>query len=132
MRGLALAACAAAAGVAGAAAAEQPDVNYLLHCRGCHLPDGSGKPGAVPDFRGQIGAFLRTPEGRAYLVQVPGSATAPIDDAELATLLNWIVARFDPESARSHPPVTQAEVSAARGHPLDRVEDLRARLLGGS
>jgi hypothetical protein len=60
----------AAAGARGA----DPRVDYMLQCQGCHLADGSGAPGAVPDLRGSLGRFLGVPGGREYLVRVPGAA----------------------------------------------------------
>lgn len=68
--------------------------DYVLHCMGCHQRDGSGLPPSVPDFRGRIGDFLAIPGGREYLIQVPGVAQAPLDDARLAALLNWMLAQF--------------------------------------
>ena len=51
-----------ACGVAVAASAQDPAVDYMLQCRGCHLADGSGAPGAVPDLRGSL-AIPRWPAG---------------------------------------------------------------------
>ena len=62
-----------------------PRINYLLHCAGCHLADGAGKPDrGIPDMRGQIGHYLRTPDGRAYLAQVPGVANSALSNREIA------------------------------------------------
>ena len=60
-------------------ATEPAQVDYMLNCQGCHLPDGSGFPARqVPDLRNRMGSFLSVPGGREYLVQVPGTAqTAP-------------------------------------------------------
>ena len=38
----------AALGLAVAAHAASPEVDYVLHCQGCHLADGSASPGRVP------------------------------------------------------------------------------------
>lgn len=117
------------------AAADQsqgdPALDYALQCRGCHLADGSGAPHAgVPDMRGFVGKFTRIEGGRAYLVQVPGVANAPLDDAATASLLNWLLGEF---SARELPaefaPYTPEEVAAHRGAaPID-VPIVRAALL---
>lgn len=80
--------------IAGIAIAESPHNNYMIHCQGCHLADGSGSPPDVPSFAGQLSDFLRVEGGRAYLVQVPGTANAPIDDQSIAELLNWILVEF--------------------------------------
>ena len=52
-----------------------PRINYLLHCGGCHLPDGTGSPPEVPSLHGEIGALAALPEGRRYLARVPGSTS---------------------------------------------------------
>lgn len=113
---------------AGAAAAEAPHVLYLLHCQGCHLADGSGLPGSVPSLVG-VARFATRPEGRAYLIGVPGSAQAPLSDAELARVLNWLLAEFGPaEVAARVARFDAAEVARART-PLADVEAVRAGLL---
>ena len=67
-----------------------PSEAYVLHCSGCHGTDGAGRAEFVPDLR-EVGALLERPGGRAYLGRVPGVAQAPVGDAELATLLNWVL-----------------------------------------
>ncbi len=114
---------------AGHAGAESPDVDYMLQCQGCHLADGRGAPGIVPSLEG-VGRFLRAPGGRAYLVQVPGSAQAPLSDAALAAVLNWMIGRFGPaEVARDFAAYTAGEVAALRRRPLVEVETTRSELL---
>jgi mono/diheme cytochrome c family protein len=124
-RALALALALAAA----PAAAGGPALHYQLHCQGCHLPDGSGSPGAVPSLAG-VGRFLSASRGREYLIRVPGSAQSPLSDAELAALLDWMVARFDPATAAAGFERFGAdEVARWRRPPLSEVEGLRAELL---
>ena len=102
----------------------------MLHCQGCHRPDGSGVPGAVPAFPGQVARFLATRTGRAYLVRVPGAANAPISDDELADLLGWIVRRFDAANVPADfADFTGPEVSGLRRQPLARVAEERAAIL---
>ena len=87
----ALAACVVlATAAANAARAYQPAINFQLNCMGCHLVDGSGEPGRVPSIRRTLVAFSALPEGRAYVVRVPGVAQAPLSDEEIAALLNWM------------------------------------------
>jgi len=118
----------AAALIAGAAAAEAPQVLYLLHCQGCHRADGSGSPGAVPSLLG-VARFATLPAGRAYLVGVPGSAQAPLSDAELARVLNWMLDAFGPaEVAARVAPFEAAEVARLRT-PLADVDGIRAGLV---
>jgi mono/diheme cytochrome c family protein len=107
-----------------------PEINYMLHCQGCHRPDGSGLPGEVPDLRGQVARFLATPGGRAFLVQVPGAANAPLSNADLAALLDWLLRRFDPAHVPADlAPYTAEEVGALRARPLSKLAETRAALL---
>ena len=59
--------------------AADPHADYMLHCQGCHGPDGSGARGAVPSFRGEVAKFLRVPGGREYLLRVPGIGPAKVE-----------------------------------------------------
>jgi mono/diheme cytochrome c family protein len=115
---------------AAPAAAESPRVLYMLHCQGCHLADGAGKPGEVPSLVGTLGRFPAVPGGRAYLVQVPGSAHSPLSDAALASVLNWMVASFgSPADGSGFVPYDAAEVARYRATPLVDVAATRAELL---
>jgi len=120
----------AALGLGASAGAESPDVLYMLHCQGCHLPDGSGSPGHVPALAGSLARFLSVPGGRAFLVRVPGSASSPLSDAELAAVLNWMVARFGPpaDAARATPYAAD-EVGRLRVAPLADVAAVRRDLV---
>ena len=54
--------------------------DYLLHCSGCHGSDGAGhRLGRIPQLADRIGHFLSLPDGRAYLVQVPGLNGSGLD-----------------------------------------------------
>jgi mono/diheme cytochrome c family protein len=122
-----LAACLLAA---APAAAEAPRVLYLLHCQGCHLADGSGRPGEVPPLGPGLARFASVAAGRAYLVQVPGSAHAPLSDAELAAVLNWMIATFAPAPPAGAPAAYDAaEVARYRATPLVDVAAARESLL---
>jgi len=88
--------------------------DYILNCSGCHRIDGAGSrtvPSlqAMPDLDGKPGA-------REYWVQVPGAAQAPLSDARLAALMNWLVARFT--GTRPKPAYTAKEVERLRSTPL--------------
>ena len=73
--------------------------DYVLHCSGCHSMDGSGHPEfGVPDFRNQVGYFLRLPEGRAFLMQVPGLLNAGLPDGRRAAVTNYVVKTFAGDS----------------------------------
>ncbi len=114
----------------GAQAGELPENNYKIHCQGCHLPDGAGKPPDVPAFSGQLTDFLRVEGGRAYLVQVPGTANAVLDNRSIAELLNWMVQRFNERKLpEGFIPYTEKEVARYRGEILVDPGARRAALL---
>lgn len=107
-----------------------PSVNYMLHCMGCHLADGSGGPPAVPDVRGEMGCLLAVDGGREYLVQVPGAAQAPITDAELAAVVNYMLEAFSGHTlAAEYTPLTENEVASWRKDWLPDVAAVREELL---
>ena len=103
--------------------------DYMLQCQGCHMADGSGSPGSVPDLRGQLGLFLAVQGGREFLIRVPGSAQSPLSNAQLAEVLNWMVREFGPvAAAASFVPFNAAEVGLHR-RPLADVEPVREILM---
>ena len=107
-----------------------PALDYTLECAGCHRADGSGTPGSVPALRDSVARFLAVPGGREYLARVPGAAQAPLDDAALAAVLNWMLDHFDAANVPSgFIPYTGAEVGPLRARPLVDVEGTRKQLL---
>jgi len=103
--------------------------DYLLHCSGCHLPDGSGAPDDVPSLRNNLGWIVRVAEGRDYLVRVPGSSQALLNDAELAAVINWVLTEFNAETlADDFKPLTAREVGRARSDVLMDPLKFRAEL----
>jgi len=98
---------------------ERAEVNYMLHCQGCHLPEAAGFAGRVPPMRDFAGFFLHSDEGREYLVRVPGVAGSALPDAEIAELLNWLLERYSNEQLPAEfQPFTAAEVAALRTNPV--------------
>jgi len=98
-----------------------PRTDYLLNCMGCHLADGSGTPPGIPALRERVGYYLQIPGGRDYLLRVPGASNAPLSDARLAGVLNWVVTEF---AGRSAAPdwrrIEATDVAAARAAaPVD-------------
>jgi len=73
-----------------------------------------------------MGSLVATPEGREYIARVPEVAQSPLDDDDLARLLNWVLQEFNtdtlPEGFR---PLQGAEVGAARARIL--ADPIRAR-----
>ena len=129
-----LAAASAVAGgrYPGVETAERAWQNYALNCQGCHRPDGSGDGQTAPALAGHVAVFTGIAGGREYLGRVPGAATAPISDADLAELLNWALWRFDAAHvAPGFRPYSADEVRTLRGRPLrTEAATVRARLLG--
>lgn len=111
------------------AAKTRVEVDYALHCQGCHLPDGRGITGKVPDLRASLGRFLEVPGGRAYVVQVPGVATSRLDNDGMARLLNWLVVEMGAPASCKPAPFTAAEVGALRANWLRTARPLRGRLM---
>jgi len=130
MRPVTLLPCALALLVCAGAAAGSPEIDYMLHCQGCHRADGGETPGSVPALDGMVARFLTVPGGRAFLVQVPGSAQSALAYGVVAANYNCIGARWgregDPADA---PPYTEAEVARLRGVPLVEVDAVRADLV---
>lgn len=135
-RGLAVALLASALAAQGARA-DAPALEggrslYVLRCQGCHGPEGAGLAGGVPDLRGALTPFTRSAAGRAYLVRVPGVAQSPLSDAELATVLNWLVAGMGGGADARFEPYQAAELGALRARPLLDVAAARRAVLAGA
>jgi mono/diheme cytochrome c family protein len=105
--------------------------SYLLHCAGCHLPDGSGsKPNDVPTLHGIPGHFARIPEGRAFLTQVPGIAYSPLSNAEVAEILNWMLLEYSKDTLPADfMPFTTAEVARLRAERPAEIFKVRESVL---
>lgn len=104
-------------------------MNYVLHCQGCHLEDGSATGEEIPALTEAIN-FLTVPGGREFLIQVPGVANAPVSDQELTQLLNWVLKEFSlSQLPENFLPYTVDEVHYYRNKPLDAVKNIRKQLL---
>jgi mono/diheme cytochrome c family protein len=116
--------------VAGAEGTSGPALDYAVTCQGCHRADGAGTPGTVPALAGSVGRFLRVLGGREFLVRVPGVAQAPLDDAALAAVLNWMLERFGRDDVpEGFVPYAAEEVRRLRQRPLTDVVGARRQLL---
>lgn len=103
--------------------------NYQMLCQGCHVGDGRGGKD-VPNMIGFVGHFLKLPEGREYLVRVPGSANSALDNKQLAELMNWMIPNFGESSVPDDfIPYTEQEIGELRQNPLMEVVEHRAKLL---
>lgn len=107
-----------------------PSMNYTLHCQGCHKPDGSGQPGFVPPLKDHVAKFLAVPEGREYLVRVPGTAQSLLSDRDAADVLNWMVHTFDAAHVPADfVPYQAQEVGHLRRSPISQSSAERARVI---
>jgi hypothetical protein len=104
--------------------------NYMIHCMGCHGEQGDGFKDQVPSLRGTLARFATLPEGRSFLLRVPGVSQSSLDAELTAEVLNWTLREFsDAEVLHAVPPFTADEVTEARARPLLEVSSVRARLL---
>lgn len=102
-------------GVSSLVVAASPRINYLLYCTGCHAADGSGRPPNVPTLREELGRMISVPEMRSYLVRIPGASQAPISDADLTDVINWLLYEFNSTTLPANfEEYTVGEVSRAR------------------
>lgn len=100
-------------------ATERARFHWIMNCQGCHKSDASGSADGAPSMSGAMGQFLSVRGGRQYLSRVPGVAFAPLNDADLANLLNWCLQTFDPENIPADfVPYDSAEVHGLRSRPL--------------
>lgn len=109
----------------------RPEEDYARNCQGCHGHEGHSVT-EVPRLEGRAGWFTHTPEGRAYMVQVPNVFQASLSDARLADMLNWMLSQF---SASQLPgdfrPYTAEEVARLRTQRLDSVITRRREVIEG-
>jgi mono/diheme cytochrome c family protein len=107
-----------------------PGQDYMLYCMGCHGAEAQGVPGKVPPLAHALGQYMRTPEGRNYVLRVPGAASSVLSDAQLAAVLNWVAMRF---SATQLPGevawFTPEEVARVRHTPLADVLATRREIV---
>jgi hypothetical protein len=93
------------------------------------MVDGSGAPPTIPRLKDRVGYYLTIPNGRGYLVQVPGAANSLLDDRQLADVLNWMVGEFAGASRpQTFEPYAIEEVSRYRGTRPDDIDALRHQL----
>lgn len=110
-----------------AASAQQA---WTLNCMGCHTSEAHAIHGKVPGLADQLGHFVRLPEGREFVMRVPGASNSALTDAELANVLNWLI---ETKNATTRPadfrPYTATEVAAKRRPALTDVAKHRAELI---
>ena len=106
-----------------------PAQDYMLYCMGCHGAEAQGVPGRVPPLAGTLALFMRTAEGRDYVLRVPGAANSALPDAQLAGVLNWLAASYGASATASPAPFTVDEVTKVRRTPLADVQAKRREVV---
>jgi mono/diheme cytochrome c family protein len=92
---------------------------YASNCQGCHGECGRSAP-EIPTLAGRVGYFTRIPEGRRYLVQVPNVALNANSDADIAAVLNWLLATYSrAQLPADFQPYTASEVAELRRARID-------------
>jgi hypothetical protein len=106
-----------------------PAQDYMLYCMGCHGAEARGVPGKIPPLAGALPRFMRTPEGRNYVLRVPGAANTALSDAQLAAVLNWLAVTYAVPGDVPAVPFTPEEVAGARHTPLANVLETRGEVV---
>jgi hypothetical protein len=122
-------AVALAAGAFTTALHASPAQDYMLYCMGCHGAQAQGVPGKIPPLAGSVSLFMRTPEGRDYVLRVPGAANSALPDAQLTAVLNWLAESYGAPGAPRPVPFTVDEVTRVRRTPLADVQAKRREVV---
>ena len=86
--------------------------------------------GKVPRMNNFLGYYLHSKDGRQFIVQVPGAATANLNDARLADLMNWLLLSYSKaELPDDFEPYTAAEVGKLRPKLDPNPEASRMKIL---
>lgn len=122
--------CAATGSRAQSYDAARARQDWMLNCMGCHGASGTGIPGKVPPLRDSLGHFVSLPEGREFVMRVPGASNSALSDADLANVLNWVIGTMNAQSRpASLRPYTAQEIAAHRRPALTDVARVRAKLV---
>jgi len=103
-----------------------PHTNYVLYCAGCHGLTGEGAIHHVPNLIQSLPLLLQVPGGRQFAVSVPGVVNSELDSTHLTQVFNYL----REEWSLGGEPFTTSEIEAGRQHPILRVHQSRAALLG--
>ena len=113
-------------GTALPAGAQSASNLYLLNCWGCHGSHGEGIKGTAPPLVG-LADFLKASGGRAYLIEVPGVSLSALNDAQIATVMNWVLENMSAD--QSFVPYTADEVHRLRATRLAELSKTHRALL---
>jgi cytochrome c553 len=105
--------------------AASPAQDYMLYCMGCHGAQAQGVPGKIPPLAAALARYMRLPEGRNYVLRVPGAANSVLSDAQLAAVLNWLATTYAPPGETAPAAFSTEEVTRTRHTPLADVQGTR-------
>jgi len=111
------------------AALASPAQDYVLYCMGCHGESAAGVPGKIPPLAGTLPLYMRTTEGRDYVLRVPGAANSALSDTQLVAVLNWLAVTYPAAGQAAPAPFTLDEVTRARRTPLADVQARRSEVV---
>ena len=105
--------------------------NWQMNCQGCHHPNGEGNEARDIPPLVALERFQRLPEGRAFLIQVPGMSRSKLSDEELTEMANWMMQEFaTPQTSEGWEPYSEDEVAELRRRPItEGVRDYREKLM---
>ena len=106
-----------------------PAQDYMLYCMGCHGAEAQGVPGKIPPLAGALALFMRTAEGRDYVLRVPGAANSALPDAQLAAVLNWLAQTYGAPGQPAVVPFSVEDVTRVRRAPLADVQARRREVI---
>jgi len=116
--------------VAAPASAQTARTLYLLKCSGCHRADGQGAADAgVPPFPGFISNLAKDPDGRIYMLHVPGVAASGLSDADLTSVLNYILDKWSATPEDGIKRFTPQEVAGLRAVGVNDIVSYRRTLV---
>jgi mono/diheme cytochrome c family protein len=102
---------------------------YLLNCWGCHGSRGEGIKGTAPPLI-NLGDFLKAAGGRAYIIEVPGVSLSALSDAQIASVINWVLNNMSKDHLPSDfSPYTADEVHHYRATRLAKLSKTRRAML---
>ena len=72
---------------------------------------------------------MASDEGRDYIARVPGASQAPINDAQLAAVLNWVLFELNSDTLpNGFKPLTARKVGKSRARVLSDPLKMRREL----
>lgn len=86
--------------------------------------------GGIPDFRNYVASFSYLPQGRQYVMQVPGVLISRLDDTNIATVMNYVMTQFGGTSLQQNfQPFSASEVATLRQNSITDVVKFRRDLV---